>query len=69
MPQLQTVVNPCAECFDAFSTQRTHYCKELMRYQRDYFAQQHEIKSLQAQLKHALEKLQQSEALRSCSPA
>lgn len=69
MPQLETVVNPCPKCFDAFAKQRTHFCKELVRHQRDYFAQQHEIKSLQAQLKHALEKLHQAQALRSCSPA
>jgi hypothetical protein len=59
MPQLETVVNPCPECFDAFAKQRTHFCKEIVRHQRDYFAQQHEIKSLQAELKHALEALAQ----------
>jgi len=59
MPQLETVINPCPNCEDAFLKQRTHFCKEIMRYQRDFFAQQHEIKSLQAELKNALEKLHQ----------
>jgi len=69
MPQLETVFNPCPKCSDAFAKQRTHFCKEIVRHQRDYFAQQHEIKSLQAQLAHALEKLHQAQALSSCSPA
>lgn len=71
MPQLETVHNPCPKCFEAFAKQRTHYCQELIKYQRDFFAQQHEIKSLQAQLTHALEKLHQAEieALRICLPA
>jgi hypothetical protein len=69
MPQLETVFNPCPKCSAAFTNQRTHFCKEIIRYQRDYFAQQHEIKSLQAQLAHALEKLHQVQGLRSCSPA
>jgi glycerol-3-phosphate cytidylyltransferase-like family protein len=59
MPQLETVFNPCPKCSAAFTNQRTHFCKEIIRYQRDYFAQQHEIKSLQAELKNALQRLQQ----------
>lgn len=69
MPQLETVPNPCPKCSDAFAKQRTHFCKELVRHQRDYFAQQHEIKSLQAELRNALEKLHQAQTQRSCSAA
>ena len=57
MPQLETVHTPCLHCKAEFAAQRTHYCREYLRYQRENFAQRGEISALEAQLKHALQKL------------
>ncbi len=57
MPQLETVHTPCLQCKDEFTKQRTHYCREHLRYQRENFAQRSEINALEFQLKHALQKL------------
>ena len=57
MPQLETVHTPCLHCKAEFTKQRTHYCREYLRYQRDNFAQRSEINALEAQLQHAMKKL------------
>jgi hypothetical protein len=86
MPQLITISNPCPKCRAEFEAQRTEYCREFLRYQRENFAQRAEFnedrkkrekeilrhltqvnalwtsnKSLEAELKHALEKLLKAE--------
>lgn len=61
MPQLESVHTPCLECSSAFTAQRTHYCREYLRYQRENFAQRSEITALEAQLEHALQKLLNAE--------
>ena len=61
MPQLETVHTPCLRCKLSFAAQRTHYCREYLRYQRENFAQRTEINALEAQLKHALQKLLNAE--------
>ena len=61
MPQLETVPNPCPKCSAEFEAQRTSYCREFLRYQRENFAQRTEINALEVQLKHALEKLLRAE--------
>ena len=61
MPQLITISNPCPKCRAEFEAQRTEYCREFLRYQRENFAQRTEINALEVQLKHALEKLLRAE--------
>jgi hypothetical protein len=61
MPQLITISNPCPKCRAEFEAQRTEYCREFLRYQRENFAQHTEINALEVQLKHALEKLLKAE--------
>ena len=61
MPQTTTTHNPCPECRPVFEGQRSHYCREFLRYQRENFSQRTEINALEAQLKHALEKLLKAE--------
>ena len=61
MPQLETVPNPCPKCRAEFEAQRTSYCREFLRYQRENYAQRTEINALEVQLKHALEKLLKAE--------
>ena len=61
MPQTTTTHNPCPECRPVFEGQRSHYCREFLRYQRENFAQRTEINALEVQLKHALEKLLRAE--------
>ena len=61
MPQLETVPNPCPKCRVDFEAQRVRYCRELLRYQRDNYAQRTEINASEVQLKHALEKLLKAE--------
>ena len=61
MPQTTTTHNPCPECRPVFEGQRSHYCREFLRYQRENFAQRTEINALEVQLKHALEKLLKAE--------
>ena len=61
MPQLETVYTPCLHCKAEFAAQRTHYCREYLRYQRENFAQRTEINALEYQLKHALQKLLNAE--------
>ena len=61
MPQLITISNPCPKCRAEFEAQRTEYCREFLRYQRENFAQRTEINALEVQLKHALEKLLKAE--------
>ena len=70
MPQLETVHTPCLRCKAEFTAQRTHYCREYLRYQRENFAQRGEINALEAQLKHALQKLLNAERrYEPCTPA
>ncbi len=57
MPQLEMIPNICPKCSAEFTAQRTHYCREHLRYQRENFAQRSEINALEFQLKHALQKL------------
>jgi len=57
MPQIETVPKICPKCGPEFTAQRTHYCREYLRYQRENFAQRTEINALESQLKHALQKL------------
>ena len=61
MPQLETIPNHCPKCSAEFEAQRTSYCREFLRYQRENFAQRTEINALEVQLKHALEKLLKAE--------
>ena len=61
MPQLITISNPCPKCRAEFEAQRTEYCREFLRYQRENFSHRTEINALEAQLKHALEKLLKAE--------
>ena len=61
MPQLEMIPNICPKCSAEFTAQRAHYCRELLRYQRENFAQRGEINALEAQLKHALQKLLNAE--------
>ena len=61
MPQTTTTHNPCPECRPVFEGQRSHYCREFLRYQRENFSQRTEINALEVQLKHALEKLLKAE--------
>jgi hypothetical protein len=61
MPQITSTHNPCPECRPVFEGQRSHYCRELLRYQRENFSQRTEINSLEVQLKRALEKLLKAE--------
>ena len=61
MPQLESIHTPCLHCKDEFIKQRTNYCREYLRYQRENFAQRAEITALEAQLKHALQKLLNAE--------
>ena len=61
MPQLESVHTPCLHCKAEFAAQRTHYCREYLRYQRENFAQRTEINALETQLKHALQKLLNAE--------
>ena len=61
MPQLITISNPCPKCRAEFEAQRTEYCREFLRYQRENFSHRTEINALEAQLKHALEKLLKGE--------
>jgi hypothetical protein len=61
MPQTTTTHNPCPECRPVFEGQRSHYCREFLRYQRENFAQRTEINALEVQLKHSLEKLLKAE--------
>ena len=61
MPQLEMIPNICPKCSAEFTAQRTHYCRELLRYQRENYAQRGEINALEAQLKHALQKLLNAE--------
>jgi len=61
MPQIETVPTICRKCGPEFAAQRTHYCREYLRYQRENFAQRGEINALEAQLKHALQKLLNAE--------
>ena len=57
MPQIETVPKICPKCGPEFAAQRTHYCREYLRYQRENFAQRGEISALEFQLKNALQKL------------
>ena len=57
MPQLEMIPNICPKCSAEFTAQRAHYCRELLRYQRENYAQRGEINALEAQLKDALKKL------------
>ena len=57
MPQIETVPKICPKCGPEFAAQRTYYCREYLRYQRENFAQRTEINALESQLKHALQKL------------
>ena len=61
MPQIETVPKICPKCGPEFAAQRTYYCREYLRYQRENFAQRTEINTLEVQLKHALEKLLRAE--------
>ena len=86
MPQLITISNPCPKCRAEFEAQRTDYCREFLRYQRENYALRAEFnedrkkrdqeilrhqtqvnalwtsnKALEAELKHALEKLLRAE--------
>ena len=86
MPQLETVPNPCPKCSAEFEAQRTSYCREFLRYQRENYTLRAEFnedrkkrdqeilrhqtqvnalwtsnKALEAELKHALEKLLKAE--------
>lgn len=72
MSQLDMFPKPCAKCLpefenlrlqfnNKFEAQRTSYCREFLRYQRENYAQRTEINALEVQLKHALEKLLKAE--------
>lgn len=61
MPQLELIPNVCPKCSAEFTAQRTYYNRQYLRYQRENFAQRTEINVLEAQLKHALQKLLNAE--------
>ena len=50
MPQLITISNPCPKCRAEFEAQRTEYCREFLRYQRENFAQRTEITDLRNEI-------------------
>jgi len=55
MPQTETVYTPCLRCKDEFDKERTRHCRDVLRYQRENFAQRGDIKALELQLQTALE--------------
>jgi hypothetical protein len=55
------IPNICPRCIAEFTAQRTQYNRKYLRYQRENFAQRTEISALQAELKHALQKLLDAE--------